>query len=95
MANEDWGDPREYSITINRKGEGLDSEYNLVPSPKAPTPDAILRQYEQANVRLELLYEGKDPFDPEATVTAAPADTGGYPQDESIQAQCHSRIWNS
>jgi len=66
VQNEDWGDPRKYSITINRKGEGLDSEYNLTPSPAKETSKEIVAQYENAGIRLELLYEGKDPFDTKA-----------------------------
>jgi hypothetical protein len=42
IHNEDWGDPRGYSITINRKGESLDTEYSVVPSPAKPTPQEIM-----------------------------------------------------
>src|SRR2546421_11829886 len=39
--SDEWGDPREYSITINRKGESSGTEYSVVPSPKQPTPAGI------------------------------------------------------
>jgi hypothetical protein len=55
-----------------------------VPSPAQPTPQQILQQYEAANVRLELLYEGKDPFDPEATVTPAKEDEAADPNPDDI-----------
>jgi hypothetical protein len=29
----DWGDPLGYSITVNRKGESLETEYSVVLSP--------------------------------------------------------------
>lgn len=77
VANEDWGDPRQYSITINRKGEGLESEYNLVPSPAKPTPDSVIAQYRDAKVRLELLFEGKDPFD----ITAESTPKEDFPEE--------------
>lgn len=78
VQNEDWGDPRQYSITINRKGEGLESEYNLVPSPSKPTPEAVIQQYKDAGVRLELLFEGKDPFDTTAEVAPKEDFPDGY-----------------
>jgi hypothetical protein len=28
LVNSDWGDPREYDLTINKKGEGLETEYS-------------------------------------------------------------------
>ena len=31
-TRDDWGDPLGYSITVNRKGEGLETEYSVVPS---------------------------------------------------------------
>ena len=78
VQNEDWGDPRKYSITINRKGEGLDSEYNLVPSPAKPTPEEIIKQYTDAKIRIELLLEGKDPFDIEAILEPKEDFPEGY-----------------
>src|ERR1700712_421260 len=32
IHSEDWGDPRNYSITVSRKGENLETEYSVVPS---------------------------------------------------------------
>ena len=33
-ADDDYGDPQNYNIKITRTGTGLDTEYNVVPSPK-------------------------------------------------------------
>ena len=33
-ADADYGDPQNYNIKITRTGTGLDTEYNVVPSPK-------------------------------------------------------------
>ncbi len=33
-SNEDRGDPKEYDITINKTGDGMDTKYTLQPSPK-------------------------------------------------------------
>jgi hypothetical protein len=45
INNEDWGDPRTFSMTVNRKGDGLETEYSVVPSPANPTPDNVLQAY--------------------------------------------------
>lgn len=65
VQSEEWGDPRHYSITINRKGEKLDTEYSVVPSPAKETPPDILKQYQDKKINLNALYEGKNPFEAE------------------------------
>ena len=32
INSEEWGDPLGYSITVNRKGENLETEYSVVTS---------------------------------------------------------------
>lgn len=36
-ADDDYGDPTQYSIKITRTGQGLETKYNVVPSPKKTT----------------------------------------------------------
>jgi hypothetical protein len=62
VANEDWGDPREYDLTITRKGEGLDTEYSVQPAPHKAVPADAHKAYREARINLEALYEGGDPF---------------------------------
>jgi hypothetical protein len=59
---EEWGDPRGYSLTVTRKGEGLETEYGVVPSPAAATPNTVLDAYAKANINLEALFDGGNPF---------------------------------
>ncbi len=63
IHNEDWGDPRDYNITVNRKGEKLDTEYSVVPSPKTVVPVALMAQYKEKKIDLNALYEGGNPFE--------------------------------
>jgi hypothetical protein len=63
IHSDDWGDPLGYSITVNRKGEGLETEYSVVPSPAKPTPDKILEAYKEKSINLEALFTGGNPFD--------------------------------
>src|SRR5205085_12675627 len=61
IANPDWGDPRGYDITVIRKGQALDTEYTVQPSPhKALHPDIQLA-FEEKKLKLEALFDGGDP----------------------------------
>jgi hypothetical protein len=60
--NPDWGDPKEYDITITKKGEDLATEYSAVPSPKKPF-DTTEKYIPVAN--LQAWMEGGDPFSSE------------------------------
>lgn len=62
VANSDWGDPREYDLTINKKGEGLDTEYTVQPSPNKPVPVEAHKAYRSMTIDLEALFRGADPF---------------------------------
>ena len=58
-----------YSITVNRKGEALEIEYSVVPSPAQPTPEAILQAYKEKPINLEALFTGGNPFEEEGDIT--------------------------
>jgi hypothetical protein len=60
--NADWGDPRDYDLTITKKGEGLDTEYSVQPAPHKAVPEDAHRAYRESRINLEALFEGKDPF---------------------------------
>jgi hypothetical protein len=63
IHNPDWGDPRDYSITVTREGEKLGTKYEVVASPHKPTPKEVLEEYKKMNINLEALFDGKNPFD--------------------------------
>jgi hypothetical protein len=86
IHNEEWGDPRGYTITITRKGEMLDTEYSVVPSPKADVPAEITRMYEEKNVDLDALYDGGNPFDATDRNPATDAKTFPTTATEARQA---------
>jgi hypothetical protein len=66
IDNPDWGNPKEYDITINRKGTTKnDTEYTVMPSPHRPLDAKIKEKLDGTKVDLELLYVGADPFSPE------------------------------
>lgn len=59
QANEDWGDPTgTYSITINKKGEGLDTKYTVTPNPVEKDKEKIaaaMEQYAGSEIDLETM----------------------------------------
>ncbi len=60
--NPAWGDPRQYDITITRKGTGLETKYTLMPSPKSELPADIQAAVDTSNIDLEVMLEGGNPF---------------------------------
>jgi hypothetical protein len=62
INNKKWGDPKLYDLTVNRTGEGLDTEYTVTPNPKSDLPKKALDLYNASKIDLNALYEGKDPF---------------------------------
>lgn len=63
IQNADWGNPKGYDITINRKGMGKnDTEYTVMPSPHKPLDLDIAAKFQASKIDLEALFEGADPF---------------------------------
>lgn len=61
--NEDWGNPKNYDITITKEGDSMmDTKYTIMPSPAKAfnMTDEIKTKVD--SIYLEALYEGKDPF---------------------------------
>lgn len=63
IINDEWGEPTEYDITIVRKGEGLETEYTVQPSPHKAAAVGIVRAYESKKVKLDALFDGGSPFE--------------------------------
>lgn len=62
VQSEDWGDPKSFDIVITREGDGMDTEYHVMPSPKKELDPGIVQMYKDMNVDLDVLFEGGDPF---------------------------------
>lgn len=70
--SSDWGDPTDYDIIVTKKGSGMDTEYNVIPAPKTPTPAEAVAEYQRINPNLDALFTGGDPF----ASTAKPTSNG-------------------
>lgn len=60
--NEDWGDLTGYDVTVNRQGEGRDTEYTVSPVPHKDVEKSIVEEYKNLQINLNALYEGASPF---------------------------------
>lgn len=60
--NEDWGAPYFYDIKITKKGEKVETEYNVAPVPHKPTSEAIRKAFHDRPINLEALFDNADPF---------------------------------
>jgi hypothetical protein len=58
--NPDYGDPREYDLTINRTGEGLDTEYVVTPARQnTKLTKEEKEMIEKADLDLEGIYKAQ------------------------------------
>jgi hypothetical protein len=62
VMDEDWGNPKEYDIRVNKTGKDLETRYSVSPKPKKPVSPDVLAEYEEKTINLEALYTGDDPF---------------------------------
>ncbi len=60
--DEDWGAPFEYDLKVIRKGDGMETEYSVTPSPKKVLSDDIKKAALDKPCNLEALYSGSDPW---------------------------------
>lgn len=82
--SEDWGDPRNYDITVTRTGSTKDdTEYSVTPGKTGAMPAAIVA--EAAKVDIDALMDGGDPFAKVAKAKKADeGDTGGGLEDDDL-----------
>ncbi len=69
-TNKKWGSPvMKYSITINREGDGFDTEYTIMANPaEAEIHPDVIDAWEEAKDKgfdIKRLYTGGDPFTPD------------------------------
>ena len=63
LNDEDWGNPKEYDITVNRVGlDKGDTKYYVNANPKSPITQEMLTAVEDARIDLRVMFEGGYPF---------------------------------
>lgn len=58
VHDTDWGNPKNYDITVNKTGDGFDTEYSVTPRPHS----AFEAVKDIPKIDLEALFKGEDPF---------------------------------
>ena len=60
--NEEWGSPFEYDVIVSKKGEGIETEYSVLPTKPKPVSQEILKAFKDRPIQLEALFQSLDPF---------------------------------
>lgn len=70
-ADEDWGDSRNFDLSISKTGEGKETKYTVLPANKG----AFQGDVKWNDIKLEALYTGENPFpvNQEDSLVAEPA----------------------
>ena len=65
IKDDDWGDLKDYDVVIDRRGESLDTTYNVIPKPKADLDEQAIEviREELPKIRLDALFTNEDPFE--------------------------------
>ena len=77
--DDDWGDPKGYDLVVTRTGDGLDTRYSVMPSPKSEIDEGIMAVYEEMNINLDLLFSNGDPFSGDPTPKNEEVDPNDIP----------------
>ena len=62
VADPDYGTPLTYDLVIQKAGESLDTEYQVMPKPPKDIDPAIAKEYNPKNYDLTALYRNENPF---------------------------------
>lgn len=60
--DSDWGAPWNYDLKVTRKGQKMETEYSVNPSPKKKIAQDIRDAVADWEIDLEMLFDGDDPF---------------------------------
>ena len=61
IKDSEWGSPKEYDLKVKREDADI-TEYTVTPCIPKPLDPLIVGEYGMANIKLEALFDGKDPF---------------------------------
>lgn len=67
VENKRWGALSGYDVTVSSKGEGMETEYSLVPCPKEPLSEKARVEWQRVQdecIGVYALFNGGDPFAP-------------------------------
>jgi len=62
IESEEYGHPSGYDLTVEKKGEGLNTEYTVVVSPPKPLSHEIETALEEVSCDLDKIFDGEYPL---------------------------------
>ncbi len=64
IKNKKYGSPLNYNLSITREGEGMDTEYTILPEPVDPEEEKLIAEVKKGmpKIDLEALFKSEDPF---------------------------------
>jgi len=68
LTNEDWGDPKDYDLTVVRKGKDLETKYSTQPSPRKPLSKEEKELVEKSDLDLAKMIFGDRKEEPNEEV---------------------------
>lgn len=68
--DKEWGSPLGYDLNVVKDGEGLDTTYEVIPSPPKKATAEITKAYKAMTIEMEALYENGDPFGAQSTTSS-------------------------
>ena len=62
VESEEYGHPSGYDLTIEKKGDGLNTEYTVIVSPPKPLSDQIVEAVGNTSCDLQKIFDGEYPL---------------------------------
>jgi hypothetical protein len=62
VESEEYGHPSGYDLTIEKKGDGLNTEYTVIVSPPKPLSDEIVEAVGNTSCDLQKIFDGEYPL---------------------------------
>ncbi len=63
IEDEDFGDPKNYDLTIIREGESLETRYTVLPLAPKKLTESEQALVGMTNINLEVLFDGGNPLE--------------------------------
>ncbi len=68
----DWGDLRNYDVSISKTGQNKETRYKVNPKPGKPVAPEITEALKNKPINLEALFDGGNPFEAVKEATMSP-----------------------
>ncbi len=88
--DEDWGDPKGYDIVVQKSGEGMDTEYSVMPKPAKEISAEAVRAWTEVlenGFDLDALFNNGNPFAKKEQPHSVKVEEEPLPEEEEISVE--------